>query len=79
MPGRRWANPQSRGPLGWEGQAAGEGKHSLATPSGGGHRAPQLRAVSPRRKAKATRALNSGGAGWQHHLPTPPDPPSFQA
>ena len=39
MPGRRWANPQSRGPLGWEGQAAGEGKQGLATPSGGGHRA----------------------------------------
>ena len=46
MPGRRWANPQSRGPLGWEGQATGEGKHSLATPSADTERAPQLRAAS---------------------------------
>ena len=41
--------------------------------------APQLWAASPSRKGKAVRAPNSGGAGWQHHLPTPPDPPSFQA
>ena len=56
MPGRRWANPQSRGPLGWEGQATGEGKHSLATPSADTERAPQLRAASPHRKAKQSKA-----------------------
>ena len=61
MPGRRWANPQSRGPLGWEGQAAGEGKQGLATPSGAGHRAgttapgsePTSQSKAKQSKAKA--------------------------
>ena len=32
VPGRRWANPQSRGPLGREGWGAGKGRHRPSHP-----------------------------------------------
>ena len=76
MPGRRWANPQSRGPLGWEGQAAGEGEQGLATLSGGGHRAgttaPGSEPASQSKGHTSTKLRRCGLAAPPSHPTRPP-------